>query len=421
MKKLILITTFLCFSTFTFSQAPNEKGIQFEKNSSWEQIVAKAQKENKHIFVDCFTTWCGPCKMLDKGAFASEKTGEFFAKNFVSLKLQMNKTAQDVDYVKNNYALSEKFAKDYLVRAYPTMLIFNPKGELVHRIVGGGNIEDTQLLEQVNAGLSTETQSTYLKKKYEKGEKSPEFLRVFAASLINTYDDFVLTNKVCKQLLETQQNWSLKENLQFVCYYPWQSSSKEFQYIQSHQQDFDDYLKTNFRMSAKKFVNRIIGGDCFDQSMDSKTQKVDYEKLDINLRKVMSKEDARLAVVNFKIYDLLKEKIFNDEYVRLINELTSLDKEISAMELNQYAWDFFEKSDNKELLKKALNWAMQSVEKSSEPYNNDTVANLLFKIGDDMSSAKIYAEKAIFLAEQIKGDTDVTKELLVKINARLEK
>ena len=38
-----------------------ETGVRFlHKISSWEAVIAQAKKENKYIFVDCFTTWCGP-------------------------------------------------------------------------------------------------------------------------------------------------------------------------------------------------------------------------------------------------------------------------------------------------------------------------------------------------------------------------
>ena len=42
------------------------KGIHFEQGLSWKDILAKAKAEHKYIFVDCYATWCGPCKYMDK-------------------------------------------------------------------------------------------------------------------------------------------------------------------------------------------------------------------------------------------------------------------------------------------------------------------------------------------------------------------
>ncbi|MBL7708461.1 MAG: thioredoxin family protein, partial [Chitinophagaceae bacterium] len=59
MKKTTLL--FLLFPLFALAQ--NNSGIQFQ-NLSWSQLLAKAKTENKLIFVDAFTTWCGPCKQM---------------------------------------------------------------------------------------------------------------------------------------------------------------------------------------------------------------------------------------------------------------------------------------------------------------------------------------------------------------------
>ena len=36
-------------------------GIQFF-NGTFKEALAKAKKENKMVMMDCYTTWCGPCK-----------------------------------------------------------------------------------------------------------------------------------------------------------------------------------------------------------------------------------------------------------------------------------------------------------------------------------------------------------------------
>ena len=42
-----------------------EKGIRFTPGK-WAEILKKAKAENKIIFFDAYTTWCGPCKLLQK-------------------------------------------------------------------------------------------------------------------------------------------------------------------------------------------------------------------------------------------------------------------------------------------------------------------------------------------------------------------
>lgn len=58
MKKLVLLLSFLV-PILVHAQ---DTGIHFEHTLTWQQVQEKAKAENKYIFIDCFTTWCGPCK-----------------------------------------------------------------------------------------------------------------------------------------------------------------------------------------------------------------------------------------------------------------------------------------------------------------------------------------------------------------------
>ena len=55
MRRIFFTIVVLLFSWNVFSQ-----GIQFE-TGSWKEVLQKAKQENKLIFVDLYTTWCGPC------------------------------------------------------------------------------------------------------------------------------------------------------------------------------------------------------------------------------------------------------------------------------------------------------------------------------------------------------------------------
>ena len=86
-----LIHHFLLFTVIALSvhlasaQMSIDKGIQFEHNLSWTQIKAKANSEQKYIFVDCYATWCGPCKFMRAIIFPQQAMGDFFNDRFVSV------------------------------------------------------------------------------------------------------------------------------------------------------------------------------------------------------------------------------------------------------------------------------------------------------------------------------------------------
>ena len=100
-KKSIVSVLFLLITQLFFGQ-----GIDF-KNIPFEDALALAKTNDKLIFIDFHTEWCGPCKKLAKGPFKEQKNGEFYNKNFINLKLDAEKEGKDA-------------AQRYQVNAFPT-------------------------------------------------------------------------------------------------------------------------------------------------------------------------------------------------------------------------------------------------------------------------------------------------------------
>jgi thioredoxin 1 len=100
-----------------------EKGIQFTE-ASWSDILKKAKKENKLIFLDAYTTWCGPCKLLQKNVFTREDVAKTFNGNFINVKIDMESG--------EGPALTKK----YPIEGYPTLFFINGKGKVVKQLLG---------------------------------------------------------------------------------------------------------------------------------------------------------------------------------------------------------------------------------------------------------------------------------------------
>ena len=108
----------------TEPETPSNQGIAFFEGTLQEGLD-KAKTENKLLFVDCYTTWCGPCKVLKKYTFTDANLGDFMNDKYISMAIDMETTE------------GEAVAKKYGIEAYPTLLFLDKYGRVVNHQVGG--------------------------------------------------------------------------------------------------------------------------------------------------------------------------------------------------------------------------------------------------------------------------------------------
>ena len=124
MKKIVL--SFVC--AFIACMASHAQGVKFE-SGTWNEILTKAQTENKTIFVDVYTKWCGPCKHVSENVFPQEKLGEYYNSRFINFKID----AESPD--------GKEFVKTYPVTGYPTFFFIDGNGKVIHKIVGAKDVD----------------------------------------------------------------------------------------------------------------------------------------------------------------------------------------------------------------------------------------------------------------------------------------
>ncbi|MDN3724272.1 thioredoxin family protein [Aequorivita sp. SDUM287046] len=111
------------------------------------EAIAAQKKVPKKIFMDVYTTWCGPCKMLDKNTFSDKEVIEYINENYYAVKFNAEGTEevdyQDFVYTNPNYDPARKgrnsqhlFAHALKVTAYPTVVFFEEDGDLIQAVPG---------------------------------------------------------------------------------------------------------------------------------------------------------------------------------------------------------------------------------------------------------------------------------------------
>ncbi|MDD6505968.1 MAG: thioredoxin family protein [Prevotellaceae bacterium] len=163
----ILLTMWLCATSLAQEQ---QNGICFHDNKPWKEVLELAQKENKYIFMDCYTSWCGPCKALAKEVFSRADVGAYFNPRFVNVKYDMEKGEGKMLYAKY---------KSHIV-GFPTLLLIDKDGSVVHQFAG------FQKPEVLIAGTKNACEGKslfWLAKQYEQGNRSLDFLKDYIEGL----------------------------------------------------------------------------------------------------------------------------------------------------------------------------------------------------------------------------------------------
>lgn len=121
---LLLLCTIVLSLTACKSpeKVDSDFGISWSDHKTLTEVIEQAEKENKGVFIDFYTDWCTPCKMMDKDVYTDQSVSQYFNENFINFKVNAEK--------KNGAGL----AFLYQVQVYPVLLFVDHKGkELVRK------------------------------------------------------------------------------------------------------------------------------------------------------------------------------------------------------------------------------------------------------------------------------------------------
>lgn len=169
MKHIIIVLFISLLSTTLFSQ-----GIVFEQGT-FTEALEKAKKEDKILFMDSYTEWCGPCKMMSKDVFPQKEVGDFFNEHFVSIKIDMEQG--------EGIGLRET----YDVNSFPTLLFIDANGKEIHKLIGGMYAED--LIKGAKNVVDPNKRLPALAERYNKGDRSFDFMRNYIEVLYGARED----------------------------------------------------------------------------------------------------------------------------------------------------------------------------------------------------------------------------------------
>ena len=245
MKKFLLIQVCLyLFSLLSLSA----QGIKFFEGS-WEEALVQAKKENKLVFVDAYTKWCGPCKRLQNTVFPTKEAGDFHNRNFINFKIDME--TQD----------GMAFGLNYPVRAYPTLFYINPKGEIVHSHVGGSDVQ--RLIEIGEKAILGFNDTPELEKEWDKGNRDYDVVLKYVKSLVLKSKP---ANKIVFEYLKSNPDITKEQKAVLLLESTLECDSKSFELMTSKQ-----YMKLLSKVYSDNEISERIYRSCW------KTVEKSYE------------------------------------------------------------------------------------------------------------------------------------------------
>lgn len=385
MRKYFVAFFFLSFLTLTSGQ-----GIDFF-HGSWEEAVIKANQEDKIIFVDAFTTWCGPCKRMAATTFTDAAVGDFYNANFINLKIDMEKE------------MGLEFKRKFPVSAYPTLFFIDGSQEVVQKVVGGkGPAEFIALGESI---IGKYDRSKKYEAAYLAGDRSYQLIYDYIAALNKAGKPSI---KIANDYLATQEDLETPDNLRFILEAASQVDCHCFELLEKYKSDItgltsSEAVNTKIREACSNTIKRAIEFESPD--LIAAAASAMKKHIPGEAEFFLSKSEVQYALALHEV-DRLPELVNNHVRKHIKNDADGLHQ--LALDLHKYT------SDNKACLEVAIGLAEKAAKEEDVKYVA-TYAQLKHKAGAKQEALEILDNAIRKMGEEESKELQLLKALRNKI------
>lgn len=364
---------------------------------TWKEAYAEAQKQNKYLFIDCYTDWCGWCKVADEKTFPDKAIGEVLNKNFISVKVDMERG--------EGVALAQK----YRVTGFPSYLMFTPDGSFAKKM--SGYIENpNDFIAEVKKSMDEKERPNYPSKLMDE-VKFPAF---YVKTFTNKDSDEKRVNPEAKEVnlwLSSQKDLLTEAAWSVIYRFPLDESNTT-----AFLSNLKEYVKVYGKGEVMEVVRKIAG-----QKLEIATESLKQADLDVALSFVDEyisddKEDTK-AYFNLRFFEAKQDWLGYAKAAQSIIDKKGLENHINGV--NNYSWTIYENATDLKVLEMALGWMSQVAKLSPQYMYLDTYAALFFKAGK-YDEAITWANKAIAAGQANNENVQDTEELRDQIKAAQE-
>jgi len=370
--KQFLVLIALIFSANLMAQG----AINFS-DSTYEEALQHAKKDNKLLFIFLYDLECSHCENMRKNVLTQAKVYDFLNQNFVNFKLD-SKSEKGIQFIQKNK-----------IPSFPAFLFRDSAGVDVVNFTG--EMSATEFIEEASNALNPMKYQTNLAAAFNKDTTNGINCLAYLNSLKRSIQKDQMES-IAKRYLSTQAEAQLLSvlNWKVMALGVNDLQSKEFEFIRAHKNEFIQLT------SQKRFEIKV----------NSVVKKEMKQALDFNLAEAYSKNHTIAESLQLKsvdsilfLYDVqFYEKTKNwKAYEKVVeNDVKNFGWENKKM-LNEIASNYYRSLPTKENLLFAITLAKRSNEIDNMYNSNYLIAKLYNKL-KDVKNAKIYAKRAFDVA-----------------------
>jgi len=377
MKKSVSIL-FLLLWVVSASESLTAQGIEFNHDKKFQEVLDMAKAQGRLVFMDCYTSWCGPCKRLAATVFPDSAVGAFFNATFVNAKFDMEKD--------DGITISNKYG----IRAYPTLLWLDGDGNVKHKIVGGldapGLIENGKKAVDPGPGILAG-----LKKQYSEGNRDINFLCDYVNAQYDAGEKYQETFKEYLDKLTSAQ-MSDSKHTKTIFNLTNDIKSPGLSFLVKNREYYmhvmgDQVFNNKINLIATKAVTEAPGAD--DKALyDGAMQLIKTNKAPDHIQKSLK--------LSMDYYYHMGDWV---NYDKVATQYVKKYASKNAVELNDIAWNYYMVIHNPDQLEKASKWAYTALNIDNKYTYNLTYAWLLYKL-NNYKEASLACDYAIIRAKE---------------------
>jgi len=313
---------------------------------------------------------------MSKQVFTQDEVGEFYNKNFVNMKIDMEKTP------------GRKFQKKYPVSAFPTLYYIDGDGKVAHVTKGGKNPE--QFIQLGQMAMKKNDKSGDYEAAYKDGKRDYDLVYNYVKALNKAGKPSL---KIANEYIKSQKDLTTAENLKFILEATTEADSRIFDLLTKHKSAIVE-------LTSVGEVNDRIEAAC----MRTADKAIEYKYYDL-ITEATTKLKAHVPekANAFEHTHAMRYHAADQEpaaYLKSADNLAKIYKK-NPDNMHKLAMTLVKQyGKNSQALKQAEKYAKSAASSGTDIAYYFTQAQILKKMGKSKDAMKV-AEKAKKMA---KGD-----------------